>query len=123
MHAGTVLAFIASGTVSIAAVRSGKAEVDWLSVSATVAPGKPVQTALRLVVDPGWHTYWENPGEGGMGISVKWDLPAGWTAGALEHPVPQRFMTGELAGFGYAVLAGKTVPNAKNKPYGCGVKY
>ena len=22
-----------------------------------------------------------------------------------------------------AVLAGKTVPNAKNKPYGCGVKY
>jgi len=36
-----------------------------------------------------------------MKLSVKWDLPPGWTAGEVEHPVPKRFMTGELAGFGY----------------------
>lgn len=86
---------------SHAAIRSGKAEADWVSASATYEAGKPFQTAVRLVVDKDWHTYWKNPGEGGMEISVKWELPAGWTAGELEHPVPKRFMTGDLPGFGY----------------------
>ena len=36
-----------------------------------------------------------------MKISAVWELPAGWTAGELEHPVPMRFVTGELPGFGY----------------------
>ncbi|RYD31571.1 MAG: hypothetical protein EOP85_22605, partial [Verrucomicrobiaceae bacterium] len=88
-------------SVSLAAVRSGKAEADWISTSVTYEPGKPVQTAFRLVLDEGWHTYWKNPGEGGMELSVKWELPEGWTAGELEQPVPKRFMTGDLPGFGY----------------------
>lgn len=87
--------------VSAAAVRSGKAEADWICATTTFEPGKPVQTAVRLVLDAGWHTYWENPGEGGMKISAKWELPAGWMAGEIEHPVPVRFKSGGLVGFGY----------------------
>ncbi len=101
--------------VSTAAVRSGKAEADWICATATYEPGKPVQTAVRLVLDAGWHTYWENPGEGGMKISAKWELPAGWTAGELEHPVPVRFKAGGLVGFGYkgmVVLPVKFTPPA-----------
>jgi DsbC/DsbD-like thiol-disulfide interchange protein len=86
---------------SAAAVRSGKSTAEWISATTNYEAGKPVQTAVRLVLDPGWHTYWLNPGEAGMKISATWELPAGWTAGELEHPVPKRFMTGELAGFGY----------------------
>jgi len=97
----TVMISAAACLASHAAVRSGKAEADWISTSTTYEAGKPFQTAVRLVVDEGWHTYWRNPGEGGMEISVKWELPAGWTAGDLEHPVPKRFMTGDLPGFGY----------------------
>ena len=89
------------GTVAFAAVRSGKAEADWIGATKSYEAGKPVQTAVRLVVDAGWHTYWLNPGEGGMKISAVWELPAGWTAGELQHPLPKRFMTGELPGFGY----------------------
>jgi DsbC/DsbD-like thiol-disulfide interchange protein len=88
-------------TVSLAGVRSGKAEAEWWSSSKTYTAGAPVQTAFRLALDTGWHTYWLNPGDGGMKISVTWELPAGWTADELEHPVPKRFKTGELAGFGY----------------------
>ena len=88
--------------VSAAAVHSGKASAEWLAASATYQAGKPVMTAVRLVVDDGWHTYWENPGEAGMKISVAWELPSGWTAGDLKFPVPVRFKTGELAGFGYS---------------------
>jgi DsbC/DsbD-like thiol-disulfide interchange protein len=101
MYASTIFLIASTCMVSAAAVKSGKAEADWLSASPTCEPGKPVQTALRLVVDEHWHTYWSNPGEGGMKLAVKWELPTGWTAGELEHPVPKRFMTGELPGFGY----------------------
>ena len=101
MFARTTLIFAAVTTVSSGAVRSGKAEVDWIAASESYAADKPLQTAVRLVMDAGWHTYWLNPGEGGMKISAVWELPPGWTAGELEHPVPKRFMTGELAGFGY----------------------
>ncbi len=93
--------FSAICSISPAAIRSGKAEVDWLSATATYEAGKPVQTAVRLVLDEHWHTYWSNPGEGGMKTSVTWELPAGWTTGELQHPVPKRFMTGDLPGFGY----------------------
>lgn len=97
----TALIFSSLCASSFAAVRSGQASADWLAKSATCQAGVPLQTAVRLVLDPAWHTYWENPGEGGMKLSVKWELPTGWTAGELQHPVPKRFMTGELAGFGY----------------------
>ncbi len=36
-----------------------------------------------------------------MPLRVEWELPAGWTASDLAHPVPERFDTGGLAGFGY----------------------
>lgn len=88
-------------TVSSAAVRSGKAAADWITSSATITGGTEVATGLRLAVDPGYHTYWVNPGEGGMRISVKWDLPPGWKAADPLFPVPKRFMTGDLPGFGY----------------------
>lgn len=86
---------------ALAATKSAMTQADWLSTSLTYTAGQEVQTALRLVIDEHWHTYWSNPGAGGMKLSVKWELPAGWTAGTLEYPVPKRFMTGELPGFGY----------------------
>ncbi len=99
--------YIATGiaalsAVASAAVRSGKGEVDWISSSSTYESGKPLQMAIRLVIDPGWHSYWSNPGDGGMKTSVKWDLPTGWSAGELEHPLPKRINGGGLAGFGYS---------------------
>ena len=102
MHFATSLVLLGAGALSAAApVRSGHASAEWVSVSATCEPGKPLQTAIRLVIDPGWHTYWINPGEGGMPTSVEWKLPPGWTAGNLSHPLPIRMKTGGLPGFGH----------------------
>lgn len=84
-----------------AAVHSGKASADWISSSRTGEPDMPVKTAIRLAVDDGYHTYWVNPGEGGMPMSVKWDLPQGWQATDPAYPLPKRFTTGDLPGFGY----------------------
>lgn len=52
-------------------------------------PGKPVDVALKMEHAEHWHTYWLNPGLG-TPTTLKWDLPAGWTAGEkLLWPVPE----------------------------------
>lgn len=88
-------------SLSAAPIRSGHASAELIAASSTFVPSKPVDAAIRLIVDPGWHTYWINPGEGGMKLGVEWVLPEGWSAGPLGWPVPIRFKTGDLPGFGY----------------------
>ncbi len=58
--------------------------------------------ALRLRPDPGWHVYWQNPGDSGIATSLKWTLPAGVSAGPIEWPYPHRETLGELTNYGYS---------------------
>jgi len=55
-----------------------------------VVPGKPFTAGLHLHIEPGWHTYWQNPGDSGLPVTVRWNLPPGWKAGALQWPLPQK---------------------------------
>ena len=82
-------------------LRSGPAEASLLADAASYQAGVPFLAALRLKLDPGWHTYWHQPGEGGMAPSLEWKLPPGWKAGETGFPPPKRFLTGDLANFGY----------------------
>ena len=65
---------------------------------------------------PGWHGYWQNPGDAGAPASVAWTLPAGSSIGPLRYPVPRRFHTRGLMNYGYeqryALLTSLTVPKA-----------
>ena len=81
--------------------RAGRAQVDWVSATHGYTPGKPLTTALKMVLDDGWHTYWINPGEAGMPLTATLTLPDGWSADAPQYPLPMRFMTGDLHDFGY----------------------
>ena len=56
---------------------------------------------LRFQPEPGWHIYWSNPGDSGMPPSVQWKLPAGFTAGPLQFPFPERILTPPLVSYGY----------------------
>lgn len=67
-----------------------------------VAPGQTVYLALRQVIDEGWHTYWRNPGDSGEATKIEWTLPAGWKAGEILWPTPERHPTGPLMNYGYA---------------------
>ncbi|BCU78356.1 protein-disulfide reductase DsbD domain-containing protein [Luteolibacter sp. LG18] len=95
------LASLAVVSGASAATHSGHASAELVAASSSYQGAKPVEAAIRLVVDPEWHTYWTNPGEGGMKLGIEWNLPEGWKAGEVGWPVPGRFMTGELPGFGY----------------------
>lgn len=66
-----------------------------------VEPGRPFWVAIRLDAEPGWHTYWKNPGESGFATSIDWDLPQGFQVGEAQWPTPSRFEEESRISFGY----------------------
>jgi thiol:disulfide interchange protein DsbD len=52
-------------------------------------------------MDPGWHTYWKNPGDAGLPTRITWTLPGGFAAGPIEWPYPSRFSQGPVVSYGY----------------------
>lgn len=67
-----------------------KAAIDLVSSVESVVPGAPFDIGIRFVIDPGWHTYWQNSGESGLPPKAKWILPDGFAIGELRFPVPER---------------------------------
>ena len=51
---------------------------------------------------PGWHTYWEFPGDAGIPTELKWDLPPGWKTGPIQWPIPLKLSEpGDIQIYGY----------------------
>jgi thiol:disulfide interchange protein DsbD len=82
-------------------VRVDHAEAELVAATAAIVPGKPLSVGLRLKHDPHWHTYWQVPGDSGLPTTLKWQLPAGFSAGPIEWPLPKRLPIGPLMNFGY----------------------
>ncbi|MDE2265882.1 MAG: thioredoxin family protein [Alphaproteobacteria bacterium] len=81
-----------------------------IALESPARPGSTVWVAIRQVIEPGWHTYWLNPGDSGLATSVSWDLPKGVTAGMPQWPTPERFTTGPIVNYGYTGEATLLVP-------------
>ena len=85
-----------------------------LAESGTPAPGSRVTIALAMTPDPGWHGYWQNPGDAGVEMRVNWALPPGATVSPLSYPVPQRLIIAGLMNYvyegPYAHLGTLTIP-------------
>ena len=60
------------------------------------APGSNVTLAFLFEPKAGWHGYWENPGDAGLGLQLEWKLPAGITAATPRFPVPKPLLIGGL---------------------------
>ena len=85
-----------------------------LLVEGPVAPGGTVTLAFLMKPQSGWHGYWSNPGDAGLGLSPTWILPTGVKAGNLAYPVPQTLIVSGLMNHvyerDYAVLSSLTLP-------------
>lgn len=66
------------------------------------ASGGTISIALLERLQPGWHTYWRNPGESGEPTTIAWTLPQGFAAGPIAWPHPKRIPFGELVNYGFA---------------------
>lgn len=89
--------------------------VELIQEDETIKAGHPFWVALHLEIEPEWHAYWKNPGDAGIPLKVEWNLPAGFEAGPLEWPFPEKFTVEDMVGFGYAgevVLLTKITPPA-----------
>ncbi|HJU21926.1 MAG TPA: protein-disulfide reductase DsbD domain-containing protein, partial [Casimicrobiaceae bacterium] len=84
-----------------AEVRTGHVTAELVADQTALMPGTTTTLALRLAIDPGWHTYWRNPGESGLPTTLQWRLPPGYRAGDIEWPAPRALPAGPLMNYGY----------------------
>jgi len=84
-----------------ARVRSEHTEASLISEWTAAVPGQPLRVALRLRMDPKWHTYWINSGDSGLATALQWNLPEGFSAGLIEWPYPDAIRQDPLVTYGY----------------------
>ena len=75
--------------------------VDLIAAEPAPAVGAVYWIALRFNLEPGWHVYWQNPGDSGSPPALRWQLPDGVRAGDIEWPAPERIEAGTLVNYGY----------------------
>ena len=100
-----LLAVVLSARAASNSVHADHVQVELL-VPAGVLVGDignkfPNDAGLYFKLEPGWHIYWENPGDAGEPPHIHWTLPAGITAGPMQFPAPKRLPLGPLMDFGY----------------------
>jgi thiol:disulfide interchange protein DsbD len=93
------------------------------TLEAPLQPGKTVWVAIHQHMDPGWHTYWRNPGEAGVATSITWSLPQGVTAGDIRWPTPERFSDGTVTNYGYEKDTTLLVPLAASTTAKSGIAH
>ncbi|MBI4597888.1 MAG: hypothetical protein HY737_05750 [Candidatus Omnitrophica bacterium] len=68
----------------------------------TIQPGGATRVGVRFTIEPGWHIYYETPGDAGLPTKIEWSAPSGCWFGPLQWPNPKRFMDpGNIKTFGY----------------------
>jgi thiol:disulfide interchange protein DsbD len=83
---------------------TGEGVKAWIATDATVPiqAGKPFTATVVLDLQPGFHTYWQYPGDSGLAPKVTWHLPEGWKAGPIEFAIPHQFSeSGDMIVYGY----------------------
>jgi DsbC/DsbD-like thiol-disulfide interchange protein/cytochrome c biogenesis protein CcdA len=108
------LAFAVPSQAQLAVPAKGNNIAAELVAAGPVVPGEPLELALLFRPKPGWHGYWKNPGDAGLGMRLAWQLPEGWTADEPLYPVPHKLLIAGLMNHvyesAYAVLVPLTVP-------------
>jgi len=90
----TASALAQSGTLEqhaklnlIAVPASGNAPTMWVGV--------------LFHLDPGWHVYWQNPGDSGTPPKIEWHVPSSYRVGTIRWPTPKRLGSGSVVDYGY----------------------
>jgi thiol:disulfide interchange protein/DsbC/DsbD-like thiol-disulfide interchange protein len=97
----TLLVAALTAAAHAAPVRTGHVTAELVGDGTALVPGSTTTLALRLAIDPGWHTYWRNPGESGLPTTLAWHLPPGYSAGDIVWPAPRELPAGPLINYGY----------------------
>src|SRR5271155_1292488 len=95
-------------------------KADLVAEAVSIAPGTTLWVDLHLEVKPGWHIYWQNPGDSGLPTAIDWKLPPGFSAGHILWPAPEHFVQNGIGNYGYAGTVDLLVPIAAPKELATG---
>src|SRR3989442_4432584 len=76
--------------------QAAKTQVQLILDSEVARPGDTVMAGLKMKMPSGMHTYWRYSGDSGGPTKIEWQLPPGITAGAIQWPVPEKYVASEL---------------------------
>jgi DsbC/DsbD-like thiol-disulfide interchange protein len=98
-----IVALLIFGFVQLArAAEPELVKATLIADTSAIQPGKPFRLGLGLKIEPHWHLYWKNPGDGGIPTTVELKLPEGFTSSAIQYPVPRKLeLEGGLLAYGY----------------------
>ena len=97
------IVFVSGAAAQSAAVHSPHTHVSLVADVRGIVPGGSFTVGVLMKMDPGWHTYWKNPGETGLPTQVRWDIPEGFAAGPVRWPLPHKYAdSGDILYYGYA---------------------
>src|SRR6202171_1815877 len=96
-----VMAGVSVRVADAAPVRTAHVEAEIVAEQSALIPRRPTTVALRLVMERGWHTYWQNAGDSGLPTTLAWKLPDGLKAGPIQWPAPHALPVGPLVNYGY----------------------
>lgn len=82
-------------------VKAQHLTAELVSLGPAIAPGGQQVVGLVLTMEERWHVYWLNAGDSGEPPKIAWTLPAGFSAGPMQFPIPDRLPLGPLMDFGY----------------------
>jgi thiol:disulfide interchange protein len=102
LTAVSLLAGAAVAAHAAEAPTSPRVRVELLSEVGAISPGATFWIGLRQRIEPGWHTYWMNPGDSGEPPRIDWAPAPGFTLGEFAWPPPERIRVGPAMSFGYS---------------------
>jgi DsbC/DsbD-like thiol-disulfide interchange protein len=91
----------AEPAAGVPAAADDHGSVQLIAEDESIRPGRDSWVGLYFRLEPQWHIYWINPGDSGEPPRVEWDLSAGFRAGPLQWPHPERLNHPPLTDFGY----------------------
>jgi thiol:disulfide interchange protein DsbD len=92
---------LAAAPTTAAPAKAPHMTVDLIAEASSWRNGQDLAVGVLLTPERGWHVYWKNAGDSGTAPVLTWRLPAGWRAGDIAWPAPQRITEGPLVSFGY----------------------
>jgi len=102
-----ILSFSLFGIEALAnPVRTDNVRAELLSSQQNIKAGDEFYLGMELDLREHWHSYWINPGAAGLATNIRWQLPPGIKAGAIQWPTPKAIQLGKLINYGYE---GKTL--------------
>jgi len=100
-----LLFFVTGLSINLASIVCAKQPSDvtaqLIADTKAIVPGRPFKLGVRLSMQPGWHTYYKDPGDAGIPTKIIWKLPVGFQMGILYWQKPTKFDDAGITTYGY----------------------